>query len=487
MKDDVIRVLLVDGAPEVCDRLALLITNEGMTPVVAHDAKTALDRIRLTSPDLLVTDFRLPDLDGFELLQRAKRLDNNLPVVIMTAHAEINGAVRAIKASAFHYMEKPVTGPDFLQVVREGLAERRLKLKQSSTIISATHPLVETMGPSSMVGELAIQVNRVSKSNFSVIILGETGAGKEVVARAIHDASARRVGPFIPIDCGAVPDAMLEAELFGYEKGAFTGAISQKRGKFELAHGGTLFLDEILNMPFTSQNKVLRAVQERAVCRIGSTRPIQIDVRIVTASNQDFRIAIDKGKFREDLFYRLNEFAITIPPLRERIEDIVYLANRFLDQANKELNKIARGFSESAIDALLAYRWPGNVRQLRSTIRRAVLLTDDGITTDHLDIVHAANGFASCSIRQLEEIPTDRNGTIRAPFPTDRFSLREIVAQSSDVVEREAIMQALLRNLGNKAKAARTLKIDYKTMQTKVKKYHINFHQNGAHEKDEQR
>ena len=193
MKDDLIRVLLVDGAPEVCDRLALLIANEGMTPVVAHDAKTALDRIRLTSPDLLVTDFRLPDLDGFELLQRAKRLDSNLPVVIMTAHAEINGAVRAIKASAFHYMEKPVTGPDFLQVVREGLAERRLKLKQSSTIISATHHLVETMGPSSIVGELAIQVNRVSKSNFSVIILGETGAGKEVVARAIHDASARRL------------------------------------------------------------------------------------------------------------------------------------------------------------------------------------------------------------------------------------------------------------------------------------------------------
>ena len=256
-----------------------------------------------------------------------------------------------------------------------------------------------------MVGELAIQVNRVSKSNFSVIILGETGAGKEVVARAIHDASARRTGPFIPIDCGAVPDAMLEAELFGHEKGAFTGAISQKRGKFELAHGGTLFLDEILNMPFSSQNKVLRAVQERAVCRIGATRPIQIDVRILTASNQDFRIAIAKGKFREDLFYRLNEFAIAIPPLRERNEDIVYLANRFLDQANKELNKMARGFSESAINALLAYPWPGNVRQLRSTIRRAVLLTDDRITTDHLDITHAENGSSSCSTRQLEEIP----------------------------------------------------------------------------------
>ena len=464
MKEEVIRVLVVDGTPGICDHLASLIENEGMTPLVAHDAKTALDRIRLASPDLLVTDFRLADLDGLELLQRAKRLDDNLPVVIMTAHAEINGAVKAMKASAFHYMEKPLKGPDFIQVVREGLAERRLKLKRSTTV-SATHHLVEIMGPSDAVGELAVQVNRVSKSNFSVIILGETGAGKEVVARAIHETSARRTGPFIPIDCGAVPDAMLEAELFGHEKGAFTGAISQKRGKFELAHGGTLFLDEILNMPFSSQTKVLRAMQERVVCRIGATRPIQIDVRILTASNQDFKTAIARGKFREDLFYRLNEFTIAIPPLRERNEDIVYLANRFLDQTNKELSKMARGFSESALNTLLAYPWPGNVRQLRSTIRRAVLLTDDRITEDQLDITDTKNGFSSSLTRQLEEIPTDR------------FSLREIVVQSTTVAEREAILQALLRHLGNKAKAARMLKIDYKTMQTKVKKYGINLNQ----------
>ncbi len=475
MKEEANRVLLVDGAPGICDHLASLIKNEGMTPLVAHDAKTALDRIRLASPDLLVTDFRLADLDGLELLQRAKRLDDNLPVVIMTAHAEINGAVKAMKASAFHYMEKSLKGPDFIHVVREGLAERRLKLKQSSTTISATHHLVETMGPSDAIGELAVQVNRVSKSNFSVIILGETGAGKEVVARAIHEASARRTGPFIPIDCGAVPDAMLEAELFGHEKGAFTGAISQKRGKFELAHGGTLFLDEILNMPFSSQTKVLRAVQERVVCRIGATRPIQIDVRILTASNQDFKTAIARGKFREDLFYRLNEFTIAIPPLRERNEDIVYLANRFLDQTNKELSKMARGFSESALNTLLAYPWPGNVRQLRSTIRRAVLLTDDRITEDQLDITDTKNGYSSSLIRQLEE------------KPTDRFSLREIVAQSTTVAEREAILQALLRHLGNKAKAARTLKIDYKTMQTKVKKYGISVNQKGDYEKDYQR
>jgi DNA-binding NtrC family response regulator len=462
MKNDVIRVLLVDGASGVCDHLALLIKNEGMTPLVAHDAKTALDRIRLASPDLLVTDFRLPDLDGLELLQRAKWLDHNLPVVIMTEHAAINGAVKAIKASAFHYMEKPLKDSDFIHVVREGIAERRLRLKQTSTLISATHHLVETMGPSRLVGELAIQVNRVSKSNFSVVILGETGAGKEVVARAIHEASARRTGPFVPIDCGAVPETMFEAELFGHEKGAFTGAINHKRGKFELAHGGTLFLDEMLNMPFSSQTKVLRAVQERVVCRIGATRPIQIDVRILTASNQDFRAAVATGRFREDLFYRLNEFAISIPPLRQRSEDIVYLGNRFLDQTNKELNKMVRGFSESAIHALTAYPWPGNVRQLRSTIRRAVLLTDDQITEHELDITQEENVSSPTFTRHLEAIPTDR------------FSLKEIVAQSTNVAEREAIVEALLQNLGNKAKAARRLKIDYKTMQTKVKKYGLN-------------
>jgi two-component system nitrogen regulation response regulator GlnG len=473
MKEEVIRLLVVDGTPGDCDQLALLIKNEGMTHSVAHNAKTALDRIRLTSPDLLVTDFRLPDLDGLELLQRAKQLDNNLPVIVITSHAEINGAIKAIKASAFHYMEKPLKGPDFIRVIREGVAERRLKLKQSSRTISATRHLVETMGPSDAVGELALLVNRVSKSNFSVIITGETGAGKEVVARAIHEASVRRNGPFIPIDCGAVPELMLEAELFGHEKGAFTGSIGLKRGKFELAHGGTLFLDEILNMPLSSQTKVLRAVQERAVSRIGATRPVQIDVRILTASNQDLTTAIAQGKFRPDLFYRLNEFGIAIPPLRERNEDILYLANRFLDQANNELNKVARSFSESATNALLSYPWPGNVRQLRSTIRSAVLLTDDQITADQLDITNTEKGSSPYLTRRLEEIPTER------------FSLREIVAQCTNVAEREAILQALLRTLGNKAKAARTLKIDYKTMQTKLKKYGINLNQK-AYEKDDQ-
>ena len=268
----------------------------------------------------------------------------------------------------------------------------------------------------------------------------------------------------MPVDSGAIPETLFEAELFGHEKGAFTGATSRKPGRFEQANGGTLFLDEILNMPLTAQAKVLRALQEKSFCRVGGTQPIKIDVRVLAAGNQDLDAAVAAGRFRADLFYRLNEFTLRIPPLRQRKEDMLYLAKRFLDLTNQELKKAVHGFSEPAIQALLDYPWPGNVRQLRSTIRRAVLLASELVTEHHLDILQENN-----------EAPRHVASPVKAQaaFATE-LSLKEIVAQSRTVVEREVLLQTLRQTGGNKAKAARLLQVDYKTIQSKIKHYGIS-------------
>jgi len=346
--------------------------------------------------------------------------------------------------------------------VHRALAERELrqKLKNLSSQLEDTLSLSKVMGPSDAVGRLISDVNRVAKSDFTVVILGETGSGKELVARAIHHNSHRSEGPFVAIDCGAIPETLLESELFGHEKGAFTGAVVQKPGKFEAAKGGTLLLDEISNMPLSSQVKLLRTLQEKKVYRVGGTKPIDVDVRLLVASNQDLASATASNSFRRDLFYRLNEFTINIPPLRERKGDIPYLAKRFLETTNIELGKGVKGFSESATEALLAHDWPGNVRQLRSTIRRAVLLADEMITEMHLDMTKAS-GLSQGHTQDIEGMPWENS------------SLKDIIRHNTLGIEREVLIKALKYTGGNKAKAARLLQIDYKTIHTKVKQLGI--------------
>jgi two-component system nitrogen regulation response regulator GlnG len=324
------------------------------------------------------------------------------------------------------------------------------------------HCLRETMGPSDAIGRLIGEVNRVARSDFTVVIVGETGSGKELVAGAIHKYSQRAQGSFVPVDCGAIPEALLESELFGHEKGAFTSADLTKVGKFEIARGGTLFLDEISNMPLSSQAKLLRALQEKVIFRVGGSRPLKVDVRLLAATNQDLESVVAAGDFRRDLYYRLNEFTIHVPPLRDRKEDIPYLAKRFLDKTNAELRKKVKGFSDSALEVLFAYNWPGNVRQLRSIIRRAVLLADGTITAAHLDIKRSA-------VPGLAFTPRVQGA------PWRDLSLKEIVRRSVDSVEKEVLTQALKHTKGNKAKAARLLRIDYKTMHVKIRQYGINF------------
>jgi two-component system nitrogen regulation response regulator GlnG len=435
---------------------------EGLRTVLADNGDDALAIIRRDTPDVLLVDVKMSSMDGMEVMRRAKELDRDLPVIMITAYAAVHGAVEAMRAGAHDYLAKPFDHNEVIRVVRRALAERDLKRKvrQLTSQIQDGAPLREMMGPSGAVGRLSYEVNRVAKSGFTVMILGETGSGKELVARAIHHGSRRAGAPFVPVDCGAIPETLLESELFGHEKGAFTGAGVQKRGKFEMAQGGTIFLDEISNMPLGSQAKLLRVLQEKKVYHVGGTKPVNVDVRLLVASNQDLHGLTLSGSFRRDLFFRLNEFTITVPPLRERKEDISYLAKRFLDTTNIELGKNVKGLSESATEALIAYDWPGNVRQLRSVIRRAVLLADEMISGKHLGMQTAPEAALSL-------------GPKVHGFPWNGVSLREIVRRSTIAVEREVLLQVLRSTGGNKAKAARLLKIDYKTIHTKVKTYAI--------------
>jgi len=463
MKKDRAKILIVDDEQHICRTLSLLMEKQGFDALTAYEGETALKMIRSEIPDVLLLDLMMPGINGMEVMKYAKQLDPDLPVVIITGHANIQGAVEAIQAGADNYLAKPFQHIDIIETVNRSLTVRDLKQKLKRLPAQLEGPLClrKMMGPSKVIGSLIAQVKRVAKTDFTVVIQGETGSGKELVAQAIHQNSLRAGGPWLAIDCGAIPEGLLESELFGHEKGAFTGAFSRKIGKFEAANGGTLLLDEISNLPVSSQGKILRTLQEKKICRLGSTKPLEVDIRLLVACNQDLTTIVESGAFREDLFYRLNEFTIRVPPLRKRKKDIPYLAKRFLDITNLALHKNVKGFSESALRTLLDYSWPGNVRQFRSIIRRAVLMADDLITDKHLEI-HQDISFNQIASSLIQKMPWEEQ------------SLKAIVQKRSEVLERELIVSALEYSGGNKAKAARLLQIDYKTIHTKVKKFAIS-------------
>ncbi|RJQ64298.1 MAG: sigma-54-dependent Fis family transcriptional regulator [Desulfobacteraceae bacterium] len=458
MKENDINTLVVDDEKEICKLLSRLLEREGCKVRAANNGFDALKLIESELPEILFTDFKMPGMDGIELMTKAKELDPDLAVILITAYADVPGAVNAIKKGAHDYLPKPFDHLEITRVLYRALAERKLKrqVKRLSGQLQEKLSLRQSMGPSEAIDRIISDVEQVAESDLTVVIQGETGSGKELVSRAIHNASCRSGSAFVAIDCGAIPETLLESELFGHEKGAFTGALFQKPGKFEMAKGGTLLLDEILNLPLNSQAALLRVLQEKKAFRVGGTKPFNLDIRLLVASNQPLKTAVESGAFRKDLFYRLNEFSIRIPPLRERPDDIPYLANRFLTTANSELEKNVKGFSESAIDILLACNWPGNVRQLRSTVRRAVLLADNIITDRHLDIDKAPVFERNASPKMTKILQGD-------------FSYKDVLHQQTVALEREMISWAIEHTGGNKAKAARLLRIDYKTIHTKVK------------------
>lgn len=472
MAEHIPSVLVVDDEKEIREILSRILEKEGFKVITTPDGQHAMEEICFDTPDVVLMDVHMPGLDGMEVLKKIKAIDNNLPIVLVTAYANTHQAVEAIKEGAYDYLAKPFDNNEVVQITRRALAEGNLRknLKSINRDYKGNFSLIETMGTSDKISRLAADVHRVANSDFSVIITGETGSGKELVAKAIHWDSARAEAPFVAVDCGAIPETLLENELFGHEKGSFTGADRKTAGKFESAHGGTLFLDEIGNMPLGSQAKVLRVIQDRKLNRVGGNEPVPVDIRLIVATNQDLLNMALNGAFREDLYYRLSEFTICVPSLRERKEDIPYLAKRFLNTANIELNTMVYGFTERAMELLLSYDWPGNVRQLRSVIRRATLVAGDEITEKDIMI-------------NRTEVPRIAVSPKIQGTPWKNASLSEIVRQRVLAVEKEVLTEVLKFTGGNKARAARLLHVDYKTMSTKAKKFDIL--QNGGNNDDE--
>jgi two-component system nitrogen regulation response regulator GlnG len=455
------RILVVDDEPDMRWVLARTLREHGFAVAEAADGKAALEQVAAEPPAAVILDLRMPGLDGMVVLERLLKMAPRVAAIILTGYGDIPGAVRAMRLGAYDYLTKPFEPEDLALRVERALERRDLvaEVEGLRSRLRRGSPLREQMGRSPQIHQVIGQVDQVAGANLTVLVQGETGAGKELVARAIHQQSDRHDGPFVALDCGAIPEALIESELFGYERGAFTGALRRKQGQFELAEGGTLFLDEVANLPLPTQAKLLRVLEEREVLRLGGGRPVPVNVRIIASCNVPLDSEVRLARFRQDLYFRLAEFVITLPPLRERREDIPYLANRFLAEARMELKRAVRGISPEAADALVRHAWPGNARELRNVIRQAALRASDLIGPDHLELQGLGDRGA---------------GAAGEPAPgLGRFSLREVAAQAAGEAERRAIHRALQAARGNKSEAARLLQTDYKTLHLKMRRYGI--------------
>jgi len=484
-----VKVLIVDDLEDARWVLTNLILQAGFTPLVATNGTDALICFQQKSPDVVLLDVGLPDIDGFAVLARMKAENKSVPVIMVTANGKTSDAVQSVRAGAWDYVTKPFKNEDVIQTVRRAFEDKALK-SQARKIIESPRQndsLLNSMGNSAVIQEIQREVERVAKTNFSVLVTGESGTGKELVSQAIH---ARSLGdtakPFVAVDCGAISETLIESELFGHEKGAFTGAHQAKAGAFEMADGGTIFLDEIGNLPLTMQGKLLRVLETRRVHRIGSTSERNVNFRVVAATNAELLTMVEERTFRGDLYHRLSEYTIRLPALRDRKEDLVFLVTRFLSQTNKELGKQVQGLTDTSWGLIQRYDWPGNARELRNLLRRAVLLCDDPeglIAPEGLNMV---NGRVSPP-RRIESEKSGHScplagGAQACPFhgPTELLSsgadlsLTELTHQLTNRVEREILVHVLAITHGNKAQAARMLHIDYKTIHSKLKAHEIS-------------
>lgn len=453
-------LLIIDDDLANCRLIKGIFSAEDMEVTAAHDGPTGIDRARTHPPDVLLLDLRLPTMDGLEVLARLKQEFPSLPVVMLTAHQDVKTAVRATQLGAFDYLTKPFHNEEIVAVVRRALQTRALQteVEELRRQLGAGSGLTQQMGPSPQVRALVDQVRTVAETSFTVLVIGETGSGKELVAQAIHRKSTRRDKPFVAIDCGAIPEQLLESELFGHEKGAFTGAERKKQGQFQLAQGGTFFLDEVGNLPMNLQAKLLRVLESRQVQAVGADVSAALDVRFVAATNNDLQVRAAQGQFRADLYFRLAQYTIMLPALKERPLDISYLAHRFLGEASVELRRPVQQIVPNALELLEAHSWPGNVRELRNVIRQAVLMTKDLMISR--DTVMALLGKPAAARHA-------------AGVTAAGMSLREVAAQAVETAERRAISDALHAARGNKSRAARALDTDYKTLHLKMKRFGI--------------
>lgn len=445
-------ILIVEDEAKMRRLLELNLGEDGFTTFSAEDAETGLKLLQQNHIDLVVTDLKLPGMDGLEFLQSIKRQNEALPVVVMTAFGSVETAVEAMKSGASDYVLKPFSLTEMRMVIRKELDVRNLREENRSLREALgkrySHPNVVARSPK--MQEVLATVERVAPTNATVLLGGESGVGKDLIARAIHEKSRRANGPFLKINSTAIPENLLESELFGFEKGAFTGAVASKPGKFELADKGTLFLDEIGDVPPATQVKLLRVLQEREFERLGGTRTIKVDVRLIAATNRDLREALEQGTFREDLYYRLNVVPIDIAPLRERKEDIPDLVNLFVSRFAAESGKLIEGITPQAIEILVNYHWPGNVRELQNIVERACALSKGPqleVSDIHIDVRPSKSG----------------NG---APgFLPEGMTLEQW--------EDEMVQEALRRANGNKSQAARLLGLSRNALRYRLSKIGI--------------
>ncbi|WP_378179420.1 sigma-54-dependent transcriptional regulator [Aquimarina sp. SS2-1] len=448
------KLLIVEDDVAFCTMLKTFLQKKGYVVSTSFSGNEAVLQIQEQAFDIVLTDVRLPDRDGITLLDDIRAKNPKTQVIIMTGYAEINMAVSAIKQGAFDYVSKPFNPDKILQIIENALnadtpetksAERREEKGEDEVIISTNSSFVKGISDASK--KLNEYVALVAPTRMSVLVIGDSGTGKEYVASSIHKASKRADKPFVPVDCGAIPKEIASSEFFGHIKGSFTGAVNDKIGHFEAANGGTLFLDEIGNLSYELQVQLLRALQERKIKPVGSNKEIEVDIRVIAATNEDLSNAVKEGEFREDLYHRLNEFSIKVPPLKDRIEDLMLFANYFLEESNNELDKHVVGFADEVLEAFKKYDWPGNLRELKNIVKRSVLLSQKDMIT--LDVLPNDVAYASHHAKQTYGLFKNQN-------------------------EQELILDALEKANGNKAKAARMLDIDRKTLYNKLKQYDIS-------------
>lgn len=446
-------ILIVEDNKDTQFLLANILEVEGYKTIIASDGKSAIVEAKNNFTDLVLLDINLPDMNGMKILDEMKEIDKDMLIVMLTAYGNIKQAVKAMKQGAFQYIPKPFDNEELILTIKNALKTRNLSLEveKLKKRLGESTLIEQTMGQSPVIKQVLKQVEIAAPTNMTIIIQGGSGTGKELIANMIHQKSLRKDCPFIPVDCGAIPESLAESELFGFDKGAFTGAEKQKEGRFEQADSGTLFLDEITNLPESLQVKLLRVIQERKLQHLGGKKYIGVDVRIIAATNSNLKEAVKTSKFREDLFYRLNEFHIELPPLNKRKEDIPVLAGYFLKEVNQELNRKVERFSSEAMKILLDYHWPGNVRELKNVVKRAVLLAEqDEILPSGLSGAipsHAQGGHIWENIEAADK-----------PF--------EMVMKE---IETQVIKGALLKANGNKIKAAEHLGMNRKTLYRKIK------------------
>ena len=452
-------ILLVEDKDSLRRVLRLTLENAGYTVAEAADARAALNEIATSRHRLVLTDLRMPNGSGLDVLRSARAADADVPVIVMTAFGSIDEAVQAMKDGAHDFLQKPVDSNHLLLLVERALEQARLR---TENILlreewSRRYGFPRILGESEALKRAVGETQRVAQTETTVLLLGESGTGKELFARAVHHLSPRRDKPFVAINCAAIPETLIENELFGHERGAFTGATDRRQGKFELASDGTVFLDEIGELPLGVQGKLLRAIEEKVVDRIGGRAPVAVDVRVVAATNRDLKAAVENGQFRGDLFFRLAVFPIEVPPLRDRGDDVVLLAQHFASEIGRELRGREAQFSAEGIEAIKQHHWPGNVRELENAIERACILSDSLVLQPKDLGLGPSRDPESESAEQF-----DLSGT-----------LSEVAHRALRAVERKKILRALEANAGNKIKTAEDLGVSYKTLLNKIKEYSL--------------